>query len=423
MAIGAGVNNIMDKRVVVTGLGVVSPVGCDIATYWDALKEGKSGIDAITFFDASVYDSRIAGEIRTFNPEEFGLTTKDAHRTARFVQFAIAAAKQAINDAALDLEKEDGERIGVVIGSGIGNLKVAEDEYDKILKGGPGRVSPFMIPMMIVNEAAGQVAINFGLKGPNSCVTTACASGNHSLGEALRLIQRGDADVMVAGGSESCITKLGIAGFCALKALSTCNDEPKKASRPFDAERSGFVMSEGCGLVILESLEHAKRRNARIYAEFAGFGMSCDAYHITAPDPQGQGASVAMKLALKDAKLNPEDITYVNAHGTSTKLNDKIETLAIKKALGDYAKKVMISSTKSITGHLLGAAGGVEFIACVLSIKDDVIHPTINYENPDPDCDLDYVPNTARNVKVNACLSNSLGFGGHNATLAVKKFR
>ncbi|TBR16939.1 beta-ketoacyl-[acyl-carrier-protein] synthase II [bacterium] len=412
----------MENRVVVTGLGVVSPVGCDIATYWSALKEGKSGIDMLTFFDATGYDSRIAGEARMFNPEEFGLTKKDTHRTARFVQFAIAAAKQAITDAALDLEKEDCERIGTVIGSGIGSLKVAEDEYDKILKGGPSRVSPFMIPMMIVNEASGQVAINFGLKGPNSCITTACASGNHSLGEAFRLIQRGDADVMVAGGAESCITKLGISGFCALKALSTRNDEPKRASRPFDAERNGFVMSEGCGLVVLESLEHAKKRNARIYAEFAGFGMSCDAYHITAPDPEGHGAAAAIKLALKDAKLNPEDITYVNAHGTSTKLNDKIETLAIKKALGDHAKKVMVSSTKSITGHLLGAAGGIEFVACVLSIKDDVVHPTINYENPDPECDLDYVPNTARNVKVNACLSNSLGFGGHNATLVVKKF-
>jgi 3-oxoacyl-[acyl-carrier-protein] synthase II len=276
--------------------------------------------------------------------------------------------------------------------------------------------------MLIVNEAAGHVAINFGLKGPNTCVTTACASGSHAIGDAFRLIQRGDADVMVTGGTESCIVSLGIGGFCALKALSTRNDEPQKASRPFDAQRNGFVMAEGCGIVVLESLEHAMKRNANIYAEVVGFGMSCDAYHITAPDPDGQGAALAMQWALNDARLNAEQLDYINAHGTSTKLNDKVETMAIKKVLGPYAKKVMVSSTKSMTGHLLGAAGGVEFLVCCLSIKDNVLHPTINYEYPDPECDLDYIPNTARKVKVGVCMSNSLGFGGHNATLLVKKF-
>jgi 3-oxoacyl-[acyl-carrier-protein] synthase II len=298
-----------------------------------------------------------------------------------------------------------------------------EEQHNVYLKNGPSRLSPFLIPMLIVNEAAGQVAITYGFKGPNSCTTTACASGNHAIGDAFRIIQHGDADVMIAGGTESCITHLGVGGFCALKALSKRNDAPQKASRPFDLERDGFVIAEGCGIVVLENLEHAKKRKAQIYAEVAGFGMSCDAYHITAPDPDGYGAALSMEWALKDAKLNPEEVTYINAHGTSTKLNDKVETLAIKKVLGEYAKKVMVSSTKSMTGHLLGAAGGVEFVICCLSIKDDVIPPTINYEYPDPECDLDYVPNTSRKTKVSVCMSNSLGFGGHNATLVVKKFR
>jgi 3-oxoacyl-[acyl-carrier-protein] synthase II len=412
----------MENRVVVTGLGVISPVGNDIASFWNALKEGKSGIGKLACFDASQFDSHIAGEVRDFNHEFYGITKKDTNRTPRFAQFAIAAAKQAIEDSGMDLDKENRERIGVVVGSGIGSLLIVEEQYNILLKSGPKRMSPFMIPMMIVNEAAGHIAIRHGLKGPNLCVTTACATGNHSIGDAFRIIQRGDADVIVTGGTEACITSLGIGGFCALKALSTRNDEPQKASRPFDGQRDGFVMSEGCGLVVLESLEHAKKRNARIYAELSGFGMSCDAYHITAPDPDGDGGARAMQIALRDAKANPEEVTYVNAHGTSTKLNDKVETLAIKKALGGYAKKVMVSSTKSMTGHLLGAAGGAEFIACVLSIRDNVIHPTINYEYPDPECDLDYVPNTARKAQVNVCMSNSLGFGGHNATLVVKKF-
>lgn len=413
----------MNHRVVVTGLGVISPVGNDIASFWNSLQTGVSGIDKLTTFDASSFDCRIAGEVKGFDPSLYGITKKDTNRMEKFVQYAIACSRQAIKDAGLEMEKENKERIGVVVGSGIGSLRIIEEEFQVYLKGGPSRLSPFLIPMLIVNEAAGHIAIVHGLKGPNSCVTTACATGNHSIGDAFRIIQRGDADVMVTGGTESCITYLGVGGFCALKALSTRNDEPKRASRPFDKERNGFVMAEGCGIVVLESLEHAKKRNAAIYAEVAGFGMSCDAHHITAPDPEGYGASLAMKWSLADAKLNPESVTYINAHGTSTKLNDKVETLAIKKSLGAHAPKVMVSSTKSMTGHLLGAAGGVEFIACCLSIKQGIVPPTINYENPDPDCDLDYVPNTARKVNVEVAMSNSLGFGGHNATVVLKKFK
>jgi 3-oxoacyl-[acyl-carrier-protein] synthase II len=341
----------------------------------------------------------------------------------KFAQYAVAASRQAIESAGLDLNKEDRERIGAVVGSGIGSLYTIEEEHKNMLNKGPSRMSPFLIPMLIVNEASGQVGIIFGLKGPNSCVATACASGSHAIGDAFRILERGDADVMVCGGTESCIVPTGVGGFCALKALSTRNNEPQKASRPFDAQRDGFIMAEGCGLVVMETLEHARKRKANILAEMVGYGMSCDAYHITAPDPEGDGAMRAMRLALKDAKLNPEDVDYINPHGTSTKLNDKLETIAIKKAFGDYAKKVMVSSTKSMTGHLLGAAGGVEFIVCCLAIKDGVIPPTINYEYPDPDCDLDYVPNTARKTQVDICMSNSLGFGGHNATLVVKRFK
>lgn len=413
----------MKNRVVVTGLGVISPVGNDVPGFWESLKTGKSGIGPLTTFDASAFDSRIAGEVKGFNPAFYGLSSKDTKRMDKFVQYAVAASKQAIADAGLVLDKEDRTRIGVLIGSGIGSLHIIEEEFKVYLEKGPSKLSPFLIPMLIVNEASGQVAITFGLKGPNSCVATACATGSHAIGDASRILERGDADVMIAGGTESCITYLGLGGFCSLKGLSTRNHEPEKASRPFDKERDGFVMAEACGLVVLESLEHAKKRNAHIYAEIAGYGMSCDAYHMTAPDPSGDGAARAMQEALKDARLNPQDLDYINAHGTSTKLNDKIETLAIKKALGAHAKKVMVSSTKSMTGHTLGAAGGVEFAICCLAIKDGVIPPTINYEYPDPDCDLDYVPNTARKAVVNVCLSNSLGFGGHNATLIVKKFK
>ncbi|HTY44804.1 MAG TPA: beta-ketoacyl-ACP synthase II [Patescibacteria group bacterium] len=413
----------MEQRVVVTGLGVISPVGNDVLSFWQSLREGKSGIAPLTTFDVSAFDSRIGGEVKNFDPLAYGFTKKDLNRTEKFVQYAIAAARQAIKDAGLDLEKEDKERIGVVVGSGIGSLRIIEEEHKVVAKSGPSRITPFLIPMLIVNEAAGQIAITFGFKGPNLCVTTACASSNHAIGDAFRIIQRQEADVVITGGTESCITTLGVGGFCALKALSTRNDAPEKASRPFDAQRDGFVIAEGSGIVVLESLEHARKRNATIYAEVAGFGMSCDAYHITAPDPDGYGASLAMKWALRDSGFNPQDIDYINAHGTSTKLNDKVESLAIKKALGSHAKKVMVSSTKSMTGHLLGAAAGIEFVACCLAVRDGVVPPTINYEYPDPDCDLDYVPNTSRKAAVNCCMSNSLGFGGHNATVVLKKLK
>ncbi len=411
-----------ENRVVITGLGVISPLGNDVASFWQGLVDGRSGIDKITTFDATDYDSKISGEVKGFNPELYEISKKECRRMELFVQYALASAYQAIKDSGLELEKENKERIGVVVGSGIGSLRIIEEEHKVLLKSGPGRLTPFLIPMLIVNEAPGHIAIAHGFKGPNFCVTTACASGSHSIGDAFRIIQRGDADIMIAGGTESCVAPTGVGGFCALKALSRRNDQPQKASRPFDAQRDGFVIAEGCGIVVLESLEHAKRRKAMIYGEMAGFGMSCDAYHITAPDPDGYGASLAMKAALKDAKLNPADVDYINAHGTSTKLNDKIETLAIKISLGDQAKKVMVSSTKSMTGHLLGAAGGVEFVVCCMAIKEGTVPPTINYEFPDPECDLDYVPNTARKTKVDFCLSNSLGFGGHNATLVVKRF-
>ncbi len=412
-----------EKRVVITGLGVISPVGNNISSFWDSLKQGRSGIDKITSFDAGDYDSQIAGEVKGFDIQSFGFTKKDANRMEKFVQYAVVGSQQAIEDAGLKLEKENRERIGVLVGSGIGSLGIIEEQHKILLKSGPSRLSPFLIPMLIVNEAAGKIAIIFGLKGPNSCVTTACASGSHAIGDAFKIIQRGDADLMIAGGTESCIVPTAVGGFCALKALSKRNEQPQKASRPFDLHRDGFVIAEGAGVIILEELEHAKRRKANIYAEIIGYGMSCDAYHITAPDPLGDGAARAMSEALRDAEISLERVNYINAHGTSTKLNDKVETLAIKKAFGESAKKIMVSSTKSMTGHLLGAAGGIEFIACCLAIRNKVIPPTINYEYPDPDCDLDYVPNTARETEVNVCMSNSLGFGGHNATLIVKKFK
>ena len=412
-----------ERRVVVTGLGVISPLGNDVLRFWQALLNSQNGIGPLTTFDASALDSRIAAEVKGFDPVLYGMSSKDIKHMDKFVQYALGACAQAIKDSGLNLDKENRDRIGVIIGSGIGGLNTIERECKLFFEKGPSRLSPFLIPMLIVNEAAGYAAIKFGLKGPNSCVATACASGSHALGDAFKILQRGEADVMLSGGTESAITYLGVGGFCALKALSTRNDAPQKASRPFDLERDGFVIGEGSGVVVLETLEHAQKRGARIYAEFAGYGMSCDAYHITAPDPDGDGAARAMAQALKDAGFNPEDVDYINAHGTSTKLNDKIETLSIKKALGAHAKKVMVSSTKSMTGHLLGAAGGVEFVACCLAIKDNVVPATINYEYPDPECDLDYVPNIARKTKVDVCLSNSLGFGGHNATLAVKRFK
>jgi len=409
----------MKRRVVVTGLGVISAIGCAKEEFWSNLIKGKSGVGPLTHFDATKYDSRIAGEVRNFVPHPF-ISSKDLRRMEKFVQFGVTAAKNAVDDSGIDMSKEDPYRIGVIVGSGIGSLRIIEEQHEVILEKGPSRVTPFLIPMLIVNMAAGHISIMIGVKGPNLCTTTACASGSHAIGDAMRIIQYGDADVMIAGGTESCITTLGIGGFCSLKALSTRNNEPERASRPFDKDRDGFIMAEGCGIVILEELERAKKRNAKIYGEIVGYGMTGDAYHMTAPDPEGEGAARCMVNALKDAGLKPENISYINAHGTSTMLNDKIETLAIKKVFGNFAKKVAISSTKSMMGHQLGAAGAVEFVICCLAIERSVIPPTINYENPDPDCDLDYVPNKARQVKVNACLSNSLGFGGHNATLIIK---
>src|SRR3989339_116620 len=411
----------MKRRVVVTGLGIISPVGNEVDTFWQALLSGKSGIGPLTTFDASAFDSRIAGEVKGFDSLQY-IEPNEARRMEKFVQYAVAAAKQAAFDSQLDLSKEDTTRIGVLIGSGIGSLRIIEEEHKIYLEKGPSRLSPFLIPMLIVNEAAGHVSIALGLKGPNSCVATACASGSHALGDAFRVIQHGDADIMFAGGTESCITALGVGGFCALKALSKRNNEPQRASRPFDKLRDGFVMAEGAGLVVLEFLEHALKRNAKIYAEMVGYGMSADAYHMTAPDSTGSGASRAMLAALADANVKPQEIDYINAHGTSTALNDKIETLAIKNAFGQHAYTIAVNSTKSMTGHLLGAAGGLEFVVCCLSIRDSIVHPTINQEVPDPDCDLDYVPNVSRKMKVNIAMSNSLGFGGHNATLIVKRF-
>ena len=412
----------MKHRVVVTGLGAVTPIGNNVEEFWKALESGKNGIGKITYFDASLYDAQIAGQVRNFNPENF-MSKKEVRHTEKFVHYAMAGSQEAVSDSGLKLEKEDLDRFGVLIGSGIGSLRIIEEQYKVLLERGPSRLNPFLIPMLIVNEAAGHVSIKFGFKGPNSCVATACATGNHAIGDAARIIQHGDADVMLAGGTEGAITQLGIGGFCALKSLSCRNDEPHKASRPFDKERDGFVMGEGAGIVILEEAQHAVKRGAKIYGEVAGYGMSGDAYHITAPDPSGEGCVRAMAAALKDAQLKPEDIDYINAHGTSTLLNDKIETLAMKKLFGNYAYKVAISSTKSMTGHLLGAAGGVEFIICCLSMKHSVVPPTTNLDHKDPECDLDYVPHKARGLKIRAAMSNALGFGGHNATLVVKEFR
>jgi len=414
------------RRVVVTGLGVVSPVGNSIENFWKSLLEGKSGVKRLKCFDPTYFTSKIAAEVKDFDPTPY-LSAKELRRMDRFTQFAVVAAKMAIADSKIDLGKEDLNRIGVLVGSGIGGLHTIEKEHDQFIalgpEKGPDRMSPFLIPMLIVNMAAGQISITLGLKGPNSAVATACATGNHAIGDAFRLVRHNDADVMVSGGAEAAITKMGFGGFCALKALSTSNDEPERASRPFDKNRDGFVIGEGSGIVVLEEMEHAIRRNAPIYCELIGYGMSADAYHMTAPDPQGDGAIRCIAASLKDADIKPEDVDYINAHGTSTLYNDKIETLAIKKVFGEHAKKVAISSTKSVMGHLLGAAGGVELIACALAIRDGIIPPTINYETPDPDCDLDYVPNKARKAHINVCISNSLGFGGHNATLVVRRFK
>jgi 3-oxoacyl-[acyl-carrier-protein] synthase II len=411
----------MNNRVVITGLGVISPVGNNVEEFWKNLLNGVSGIDYIKAFDATEFPTRIAAEVHNFNPEEY-LDKKDVKRTDRFVQFAVAASTLALKNSGLNMDEEDADRIGVYIGSGIGGLATFEEQHRVLMEKGPRRVSPFFIPMMISNMASGQVSISIGAKGPNSAAVSACATGTNSIGDAFKIIQRGEADVMFAGGAEATIRPMALAGFCSAKAMSTNNDEPKKASRPFDLNRDGFVMGEGSGIVVLESLEHAKKRGANILAEVVGYGMSGDAHHVTMPAPEGEGAARCMRMAIRDAGLNPEDIDYINAHGTSTGPNDKYETMAIKTVFGETAYKVPISSTKSMTGHLLGAAGAVEAIACTLAIRDQIIPPTINYETPDPECDLDYVPNEARKAKIDVTMSNSLGFGGHNATIVIRKF-
>lgn len=403
-------------RVVITGLGVISSIGIGKDAFWSGISTGQSGIGKITTFDASAFNSQIAGQINNFDPSEF-LDKKEARRLERFIQFAIAASQLALKDAALTISPDNAEEIGVIIGSGIGGLRILEEQARNLHEKGPAKISPFTVPYMIADMAAGYVSIKSGAKGPNSCVVTACASGTHSIGEAYKTIQRGAATAMLAGGTEACITPLGIGSFCAARALSNTG------SRPFDKTRDGFVMGEGSGIIVLENLEAAQARQAKIYAEIVGFGQSGDANHITAPAPGGEGAVRAIRAALKDANLSPEQIDYVNAHGTSTALNDKYETMALKTAFADHAKKLAISSNKSMIGHLLGASGAVEFIATILSMINNLAPPTINYQEPDPECDLDYVPNTARKMEITTAMSNSFGFGGHNAILIAKKFK
>lgn len=410
-----------NRRVVVTGLGVVSPIGSDLKTFWESLVNGRSGIRQITEFDSSTLDCRIAGEVPDFIPSLYFSSPKDVRRADRFAQFAMASAKLAIEDSGLDFEKVDRTRFGVLLGSGIGGLKTLEDQHTVLMNKGASRVSPFMVPMMIVNMASGLISIEYDLQGPNFSIVTACATGANSIGEAWRMIRYGEADGFLAGGSEAVICPLGIAGFCAMRAMSTRNDEPEKASRPFDRDRDGFVMGEGAGILVLEEYEKAKARGARIYCELAGYGLTSDAYHVTSPRPDGGPVARAMQTALDYACENATAIDYINAHATSTQVGDKCETNAIKLLAGDYARNgLLVSSTKSMTGHLLGGAGGVESAVCVLAIKNGVVPPTINLDNPDPECDLDYVPNTAREKKIRLALNNSFGFGGHNATLAFR---
>jgi 3-oxoacyl-[acyl-carrier-protein] synthase II len=410
----------MKRRVVITGLGVVTPVGNTVAEFWDGLKSGKSGITAISRFDTSKYTARIAGEVKNFDPAAH-MDRKEVRRMDRYTHYAMAAYKQALADSGLKVEGEAANRVGVIVASGIGGTETWEEQHRKLIEHGPDRVSPFFVPMMISDIAAGRVSMDCGAKGVNFATVSACASAAHAIGEGYCSIALGESDAVICGGAEAPITPLSLAGFCAMRALSTRNDQPEKASRPFDKDRDGFIMSEGSGIVILEELEHAKARGARIYAELAGYGATADAHHITAPAPGGEGAARAMKRALATAGLAPEDISYINAHGTSTELNDKYETAAIKSVFGEHAGKLAVSSTKSMTGHLLGAAGGVELVATVLCMTNGLIHPTANYETPDPECDLDYVPNQARQATIRAALSNSFGFGGHNACLAVRK--
>lgn len=411
----------MRRKVVVTGLGVISPVGTGKEKFWQALREGRSGIKRIEAFDPSDFDSQIAGEVRDFDVEKF-LSRKEARRMDRFSQFAVCASMMAVEDAGLDVARIDRKLIGVILGSGIGGIKTFEDQHKVLLEKGPSKVSPFFIPMMIVNMGAANVAIQLGLKGPNSCVSTACEASTHALGEALRIIQLGEADWMLAVGAEASITPISLAGFCAMKALSVRNDEPEKASRPFDRDRDGFVMAEGAAAILLEAEEVARKRGARIYAELKGYASTCDAYHITAPDPEGSGAARAMLLAMRDAGIGPEEVDYINAHGTSTPLNDRMESLAIKRAFGERAYSLKISSIKSMVGHLLGAAGAVEAAATALAIYHGIVPPTINFENPDPECDLDYTPQKSVECSIRNALSNSFGFGGHNGALVFGRY-
>jgi 3-oxoacyl-[acyl-carrier-protein] synthase II len=407
--------------VVVTGIGLVTPCGIGTDNVWNNILSGKSGIGPITRFNTDRFDTKFAGEVKDFNPEDY-VQPKEVKKMDLFIHYALAAAHIAVKDAGLDMGKEDPERVGVVVGTGLGGLPTIEKYHSVLLERGPGRITPFFIPMLIANEAPGHIAIQHGIKGPNLCIVTACATGAHSIGDACRIIQYGDADVMVAGGSEANLTPLTVGGFNAMKALSTRNNDPMKASRPFDRDRDGFVVAEGSGIIILEELEHAKKRGARIYAEMAGYGYNGDAYHITAPCPDGDGFIRCMRMALRDAHISPDHVDYINAHGTSTKLNDYIETLAIKEVFKAKAYRIPVSSTKSMTGHLLGAAGAVEAVFSILSIRDQVCPPTINYENPDPECDLDYVPNTARKCTINTVVSNGFGFGGTNSTLVFRRF-
>lgn len=411
----------MTKRVVVTGMGVITPLGNEVETFWQALLEGKSGVGQTTAFPTEGFSTTIGAEVKDFHPENY-FEKKEIRRMDQFVQFAAAAAIDALKDSGLTIDESNADRVGVIIGSGIGGIQTFEEQCRNLIEKGPGRVSPFFIPMMIPNMAAGQVSIMTGARGPNWAAVTACASGAHAIGEAFKTIQRGQADVVIAGGSEAPMTPLTYAGFSSAGALSKRNGEPERASRPFDAERDGFVMSEGSGILILEDLESAKRRGAKIYGEILGYGLSGDAYHITAPHPEAVGGILAMKMALNDGGVQPEAIDYINAHGTSTPFNDRLETLAIKTTFGEHAYRLAVSSTKSMTGHMLGAAGAVEGIISILTLRDGIIPPTINYENPDPDCDLDYVPNQARKKSIKLALSNSLGFGGHNACLLFGRY-
>lgn len=411
----------MEKRVVITGMGIISPLGIGVEKNWEAICQGKSGIVPITKFDTIDFACKIAGEVKGFNPEDF-MDKKEAKKMDVFIQYALASGKMAIQDSQLKIDESNADRVGVMVGAGIGGLSTIEKYHSILLKHGPKKITPFFIPMLIVNLAPGQISIYFGARGPNSSVVTACATGNHSIGEAFRIIQRGDADAMIAGGAEAVITPLAVGGFSSMKALTTRNHEPEKASRPFDKDRDGFVMAEGAGVLILEDLQHALKRGANIHAEIIGFGCNADAHHISAPSPNGVGAARCMGITIKDAEISYDAVDYVNAHGTSTPLNDMSETMSMKLVFKDHAKKVAISSTKSMTGHLLGAAGGIEAIYSILAIKHGVIPPTINYETPDPECDLDYVPNTAREAKVRVVMSNSFGFGGTNATLIFKEF-